>query len=81
LLLRGASAECDLEEAKATAPCAVNIDRETVMMPRGAPRTRKAVSNLGFNVIDVEFSVHAMAAGGIRCAIGVIYWEIDPTKI
>ncbi len=68
---------CDLDEAKATAPCAVNIDRETVVLPRGAPRTRKAVSNLGFNVIDVEFSVHAMAAGGIRCATGVIYREID----
>jgi hypothetical protein len=51
------------EEAKATVPCAVNIDKETVVMPRGAPRTRKAVSNLGFNVIDIDFSVHAMAAG------------------
>ncbi len=68
---------CDLEEAKATAPCTVNIDRETVVMPRGAPRTRKAVSNLGFDVIDIDFSVHAMAAGGIRCATGVIYREID----
>ena len=66
-----------LEEAKATAPCAVNIDSETVVLPREAPRTRKAVSNLGFHVLDVEFSVHAMAAGGIRCAIDVIYREID----
>lgn len=68
---------CDLEEAKAAAPCAVNIDRKTVVLPRGAPKTCRAVSNLGFNVIDLEFSAHAMAAGGIRCATGVIYREID----
>jgi N-dimethylarginine dimethylaminohydrolase len=68
---------CSLEEAKATAPCAVNIDRNTVILPRGAPRVCRAVSDLGFDVIDLEFSAHAMAGGGIRCTTGVIHREID----
>ena len=68
---------CNLEEAKATAACAVNIDRNTVLLPRGAPRVCRVVSNLGFDVIDLEFSAHAAAGGGIRCATGVIYREID----
>jgi len=67
---------CDQEEAKAAASCAVNIDRETVALPCSAPKTCRAVSNLGFDVIDLEFSAHA-AGGGIRCATGVIYREID----
>ena len=68
---------CDLNEAKATAPCAVNLDRNTVLLPRKAPMTCKAVAKLGFNVVDVEFSAHAMSSGGIRCATGVIHREID----
>lgn len=68
---------CNLEEAKATAPCAVNIDRETVVLPSAAPHTIKAVADLGFDVIDLDFSAHALAGGGIRCATGVIHREID----
>ena len=68
---------CDHKEAKATAPCAVNIDRKTVILPREAVKTCEAVAKLGFNLVDIEFSAHAMAAGGIRCATGVIYREID----
>lgn len=68
---------CDEAEAKATAPCAVNIDRKTVLLPRGAPRVCDAVSRLGLDVIDLEFSAHAKAGGGIRCTTGVIYREIE----
>jgi|GEM_PF-7089676 len=68
---------CSEEEARATAPCAVNIDRKTVLLPRQAPRVCEAVSKLGFNVIDIEFSAHSKAGGGIRCTTGVIYREID----
>lgn len=68
---------CDEAEAKATAPCAVNIDRKTVLLPRGAPRVCDAVSKRGFDVIDLEFSAHAKAGGGIRCTTGVIYREIE----
>ncbi|WP_295456619.1 hypothetical protein [uncultured Thiodictyon sp.] len=67
---------CDEAEAKATAPCAVNIDRKTVLLPRAAPRVCEAVSQLGFDVIDIEFAAHAQAGGGIRCTTGVIYREI-----
>lgn len=68
---------CNLEEARATAPCAVNLDRKTVLLPRGLPRVCEAVSKLGFNVIDVEVKAHAMVGGGIRCMTGVIHREID----
>lgn len=68
---------CNKAEAKATAPCAVNIDRKTVILPASAPRVCEAVSKLGFNVIDIEFSAHAKAGGGIRCTTGVIHREID----
>jgi N-dimethylarginine dimethylaminohydrolase len=68
---------CDEAEAKATAPCAVNIDRKTVLLPRDAPRVCDAVSKRGFDVIDLEFSAHAKAGGGIRCTTGVIYREIE----
>lgn len=68
---------CNYEEAKAAAPCAVNIDRNTVLLPRAAPKVCEAVSNRGFKVIDIDFSAHAKMAGGIRCDTGVIYREID----
>lgn len=68
---------CSLEEAKATAPCAVNIDRKTVLLPREAPRICEAVSKLGFNVIDMKFNTHAMSSGGIRCTTAVIHRDID----
>jgi N-dimethylarginine dimethylaminohydrolase len=68
---------CDEAETRATAPCAVNIDRKTVLLPRNAPRVCEAVSKLGFNVVDLEFSAHAKCGGGIRCTTGVIYREID----
>lgn len=68
---------CDYKEAKEAAPCAVNINRNTVVLPTKAPKTRKAVADLGYNVIDLDFSTHANMGGGIRCATGVIYREID----
>lgn len=68
---------CDFAEAKHAAPCAVNIDRKTVVLPTGAPKTRKAVAERGFDVVHLDFSKHAMCAGGIRCATGVIHREID----
>lgn len=68
---------CSLVEAKARAACAVNIDRNMVLLPREVSRVSEAASKLGFYVVDIEFSAHAMAGGGIRCATGVIYREID----
>jgi len=68
---------CDYEEAKQTAPCAMNIDRKTVLLPTKALKTRKALTDLGFDVVHLDFAAHAKAAGGIRCATGVIYREID----
>lgn len=68
---------CDYAEAKQAAPCAVNIDRNTVVMPTKARKTIKALSDRGFEVIDLDFSAHASCAGGIRCATGVVYREID----
>lgn len=68
---------CNHEEARATAPCAVNIDRKTVVLPSEAPKVCEEVARLGFNVIDIKWANHAMAAGGIRCATGVIHREID----
>ena len=35
---------CDLAEAKAAAPCAVNIDRKTVLLPRAASRLHQVDS-------------------------------------
>jgi N-dimethylarginine dimethylaminohydrolase len=68
---------CDVDEAKAAAPCAVNIDRKTVLMPSETPRTNQALTDLGFDVVDLSFATHASFSGGIRCATGVIYREID----
>ena len=68
---------CDLAEARATAPCAVNLDRTTVLLPKGAPRVCEEVAKLGFNVLDIDFSAHARIGGGIRCATAVVYREID----
>ena len=68
---------CDYEEAIQTAPCAVNIDRKTVLLPTNVPKTRKTLAELGFDVVHLDFSAHASAAGGIRCATGVIHREID----
>lgn len=68
---------CDRDEAMATAPCAVTINRNTVVMPREAPKTCEALANRGFTVLDLPFAAHAGFSGGIRCATGVIYREID----
>ena len=68
---------CDFEEAKQTAACAVNINKRTVLLPSKAPKTISAVQNLGFDVVDLDFTYHALGEGGIRCATGVIYREID----
>jgi N-dimethylarginine dimethylaminohydrolase len=68
---------CDIEEARAAAPCAVNIDRHTVLLPSEAPKTRAAIEGLGFDVVHLPFATHAALGGGIRCATGVIYREID----
>ena len=35
---------CSLDEARETAACAVNIDRKTVILPKGAPRVCEVVS-------------------------------------
>jgi N-dimethylarginine dimethylaminohydrolase len=68
---------CSLDEARETAACTVNIDRKTVILPKGAPRVCEAVSKLGFEVVDIEFSAHAQTGGGIRCATAVVHREID----
>ncbi len=68
---------CSLEETKATAPCAINIDRKTVLLPRGAPRICEAAAKLGFDVVDVDISAHAKVGGGIRCTTAVVHREID----
>ena len=68
---------CDYEEAIQTAPCAANIDRKTVLMPTKAPKTRKALTDLGFDVVHLDVATHALFSGGIRCATGVIHREID----
>ena len=68
---------CDYEEAIQTAPCAVNIDGKTVLLPTKATKTRKSLTDMGFNVVHLDFSAHAAFSGGIRCATGVIYREID----
>jgi N-dimethylarginine dimethylaminohydrolase len=68
---------CDEAEARATAPCAVNIDRNTVVMPSESPKTNQALRDRGFEVVDLSFATHASFSGGLRCATGVIHREID----
>ncbi len=51
----------------------VPLDRRRVVMPSGQRRTRKILEAGGVEVVEVEISELAKAAGGIACMTGVLY--------
>jgi len=61
-----------LEEAKAGAPCAVMLDRKTILMVAEAPRVIDLLEQRGLHVIPIPFDAVIKLDGAVRCATFVI---------
>ncbi|WP_295455396.1 hypothetical protein [uncultured Thiodictyon sp.] len=61
-----------LEEAKATGPCLVMIDPQTILVPAQLPRIAEELAKRSLEVIPIPFASVSRFDGGIRCATFVM---------
>ena len=61
-----------LDETRATGPCVVMIDPNTILVPAETPRIVDELDKRGLDVVPVEVSAISRLDGGIRCATFVI---------
>lgn len=66
-----------LEEAEAGGPCAVMLDKKTILIVAEVPRLIKLLEQRGLDVIPIPFDAVTKLDGAIRCATFVIHREKD----
>jgi len=66
-----------LDEVKIGAPCAVMLDKKTILMVAEAPRVIAQLEQRGLKVIPIPFNAVTNFDGAIRCATFVINRDVE----